>query len=94
MSSVAQRGTMRALAISTRGASGWVGKMPTGFPDWIKRVSSRPKVRRAETIRSKAPQFRAAFPRPPYTMRWSGSRATSGSRLFMRRRRAASWGQP
>ena len=32
------------MASSTRGASAWVGKMPTGLPDWISRVSSSPRL--------------------------------------------------
>ena len=36
----------------------------------------------------------AAFPRPPYTIKCSGSSATSGSRLLRRQRSAASWSHP
>src|SRR2546425_4912688 len=39
-SHVAQRPTRLALAISTRGASGWVANTPTGFPDCTSSVSS------------------------------------------------------
>jgi hypothetical protein len=37
-SQVAQCGTRLELAISTRGASSWVRKTPTGLPDWINRL--------------------------------------------------------
>src|SRR2546427_7163082 len=39
-------------------------------------------------------QSRTAFPVPPYTTRSWGRSATSGSRLFMSIRSAASWIQP
>src|SRR5262249_8188098 len=45
-------------------------------------------------IPSKASQLRAARPDPPYTMSSSGCSATSGSRLFISIRIAASCGQP
>src|SRR5436853_473004 len=93
-SHVAQSGTSRELAISTRGAMGWVSNTPTGLPDWTRSVSSAPRSRREATMASKASQLRAAFPLPPYTTRSSGRSATSGSRLFMRQRRIASWAQP
>jgi len=40
-----------ALLIRTRGAYGWVRKMPTGFPDWTRSVSSFSRVFRLSTIR-------------------------------------------
>ena len=40
VSQVAQRGTSKLLAINTRGAYSCVRKMPTGFPDWTRSVSS------------------------------------------------------
>src|SRR5215212_1620665 len=45
-------------------------------------------------IASNAGQLRAARPEPPYTIRSSGRSATSGSRLFISIRSAASCGQP
>src|SRR4029077_18933466 len=57
-------------------------------------VSSSASRRSSRTMASKASQDRAAAPVPPYTMRWSGSSATSGSRLFISIRGAASCGQP
>src|SRR5262249_50753820 len=77
----------------TRGASACVLKMPTGFPDWTSRVSSLPSDSRQPTIASKHSQFRAALPMPPYTTSSPGRSATSGSRLFMSIRSAASWSQ-
>ena len=49
----------------TRGACACVRKMPTGFPDWTRRVSSASSARSAATIASKASHERAAFPVPP-----------------------------
>src|ERR1700736_4283993 len=46
-SQVAQRGTSRLFASSTRGAYSWVRKMPTAFPDWTSNVSSSLSRRRA-----------------------------------------------
>ena len=46
------------------------------------------------TMASNAGQLRAALPEPPYTTRSSGRSATSGSRLFISIRSAASCGQP
>ena len=60
-----QCGTRCAFAIRTRGASPWVVKTATGFPLWIRRVSSSPRALRAATIAWNAGQFRAAFPVPP-----------------------------
>jgi hypothetical protein len=53
------------LAISTRGASAWVLKTPTGLPDWTSNVSSASSRRSVSTMRSKACQSRAARPMPP-----------------------------
>jgi hypothetical protein len=80
--------------MSTRGAHSWVRSTPTGLPDWTSRVSSDSRSCRVRTIASKAPQLRAARPEPPYTMSWSGCSATSGSRLFISIRMAASCGHP
>ena len=80
--------------MSTRGASGWVRNTPTGFPDWTSSVSSSARSRRMRRVASNASQERAALPVPPYTTRASGASATSGSRLFMSMRRAASWVHP
>src|SRR5215831_14382716 len=93
-SQVAHCGTRLELAISTRGAHSWVRKTPTGLPDWTSRVSSPSRSRSDATIASKASQLRAARPDPPYTMSSSGCSATSGSRLFISIRMAASCGQP
>src|SRR5690606_8019562 len=46
------------------------------------------------TILSKSSHDLAALPLPPYTMSSSGFSATSGSRLFISIRLAASWIQP
>src|SRR5438445_12210623 len=93
-SHVAQRPTRFELAMSTRGASGWVVNTPTGFPDCTSSVSSSPSVVRVRQIASNEAQSLAAFPVPPYTTRSCGRSATSGSRLFMSMRSAASWTQP
>jgi hypothetical protein len=53
------------LASSTRGASAWVLKTPTGLPDWIKSVSSSLSRRSVATMASKHSQLRAALPLPP-----------------------------
>ena len=71
-----------------------VRKTPTGLPDWTSSVSSFSSRWSSATIASKASQERAARPVPPYTTRLSGSSATSGSRLFMSIRRAASCCHP
>ena len=78
--------------MSTRGAHSWVRITPTGLPDWTSSVSSSRKSCSDATIASKAAQLRAARPEPPYTMSWSGCSATSGSRLFISIRMAASCG--
>src|SRR5438270_13133149 len=78
----------------TRGAHSCVRKMPTGLPLWTSRVSSCARLRSERTIASKASQLRAARPVPPYTTRSSGRSATSGSRLFISIRSAASCCQP
>src|SRR5256712_6231511 len=91
---VAQRPTRFALAMSTRGASGWVRNTPTGLPDWTRRVSSSSNAPRVRHTASKQAQSRTAFPVPPYTTSSWGRSATSGSRLFMSIRSAASWIQP
>src|SRR5439155_4681964 len=93
-SQVAHAGTSIALLISTRGAHSCVRKIPTGFPDWMRSVSSDSKACRLRTIASKHAQLRAALPVPPYTMRSSGFSATSGSKLFISIRSAASCSQP
>jgi hypothetical protein len=72
----------------------WVRKTATGFPDWTSIVSSSARSRRVRTIASNASQERAARPVPPYTTRSSGRSATSGSRLFISIRSAASCCQP
>src|SRR4051794_6882321 len=86
----AHSGTRLELAIRTRGAHGWVVNTPTGLPDWISSVSSSASVVSAAQIASKASHERAARPVPPYTTRSSGRSATSGSRLFISMRNAAS----
>jgi hypothetical protein len=53
------------LAISTRGASACVRKMPTGLPDCTSSVWSASSLRSAAAIRSKLSQSRAARPMPP-----------------------------
>ncbi len=78
----------------TRGAVVCVRNTPTGLPLWMSSVSSFSSLRSAATIASNASQLRAAFPVPPYTTRSSGRSATSGSRLFISMRRAASCCQP
>jgi hypothetical protein len=83
-----------ALAISTRGAFSCVVKTPTGLPDCTKSVSSFSRRLSVATMASKHSQLRAAFPVPPYTMSWSGRSATSGSRLFISIRSAASCCHP
>src|SRR5438309_2120637 len=49
-SQVAQRGTSRLFAISTRGAYSWVRKVPTAFPDCTNNVSSSLTLRGAERL--------------------------------------------
>src|SRR6266516_1815969 len=93
-SQVAHCGTSSELAMRTRGAHGCVLTTPTGFPDWTSSVSSSSSSRSVATIASNAAQLRAARPEPPYTISSSGCSATSGSRLFMSIRMAASCGQP
>src|SRR5690606_33462608 len=78
----------------TRGAYGCVRNTATGFPDWTSIVSSSSSSRSVRTIASNASQLRAARPVPPYTTRSSGRSATSGSRLFISIRSAASCVQP
>src|SRR5213596_1318421 len=68
--------------------------MPTGLPDCTSSVSSCSSDWSARTIASNASQLRAALPDPPYTTRSSGRSATSGSRLFISIRSAASCGHP
>jgi len=74
----------------TRGAKAWVRKIPTGFPDWMRRVFVVLQVLQAFDDLQVAIPIPAAFPAPPYTMSSSGFSATSRSRLFMSIRRAAS----
>src|SRR5437773_7997242 len=93
-SHVAQRPTRFAFAINTRGASAWVVNTPTGFPDCTSNVSSSSSVSNVRHTASNDAQSRTALPVPPYTTRSCGRSATSGSRLFMSIRRAASWIQP
>src|SRR5258705_9821652 len=93
-SHVAHRPTRFALAIKTRGADACVRNTPTGLPLCTRSVSSFSRVVRLATIASKARQFRAALPVPPYTTRSSQRSATSGSRLFISIRSAASCGHP
>src|SRR3989442_4184065 len=93
-SHVAKRPTRLAFAISTRGASACVVNTPTGLPDCTSSVSSSSSTRSVRQIASNEAQFRAALPVPPYTTRSSGRSATSGSRLFINIRRAASWTHP
>ena len=57
-------------------------------------VSSSASVRSVRTRASNASHERAARPVPPYTTSSSGRSATSGSRLFISIRSAASWPQP
>src|ERR1035437_9223372 len=94
VSQLAHLPTRFELAIRTRGAHSCVRKTPTGLPDWTSSVSSFSRTRSSRTMASKASQERAARPVPPYTTRSSGRSATSGSRLFISIRRAASWAQP
>src|SRR6185436_4878894 len=82
------------FAIKTRGASRCVRTIPTGLPDCTRSVSSSSSSLSALTMASNAAQLRAAFPMPPYTTRSSGRSATSGSRLFMSMRSAASCTHP
>jgi hypothetical protein len=91
---VAQRGTRLLLAISTRGAWRCVRKTATGLPDCTSSVSSSSSERRESTMASNASQLRAARPVPPYTTSSSGRSATSGSRLLISIRSAASCCQP
>src|SRR5260370_7740077 len=93
-SHVAHSGTSIELAMSTRGAHSCVSKTPTGLPDWTSSVSSPFRRRSSRTMASNASHDRAARPVPPYTTRSSGRSATSGSRLFISIRIAASCGQP
>src|SRR4030095_4708968 len=60
----------------------------------ISNVSSFSSCCSERTIASNASQLRAALPAPPYTINSSGFSATSGSRLFIKQRSAASWCQP
>ena len=39
-----------AVEMRTRGASGWVGRTATGFPDWTISVSSGPRRSSAATM--------------------------------------------
>src|SRR5450756_636749 len=94
VSQLAHLPTRFELAIRTRGAHSCVRKTPTGLPDWTSSVSSFSRARSSRTMASKASQERAARPVPPYTTRSSGRSATSGSRLFISIRSAASWAQP
>src|ERR1035437_2874938 len=94
VSQLAHLPTRFELAIRTRGAHSCVRKTPTGLPDWTSSVSSFSKRRNSRTMASKASQERAARPVPPYTTRSSGRSATSGSRLFISIRSAASRAQP
>src|SRR5688572_11099338 len=91
---VAHLPTRLLFASRTRGADAWVLNTPTGFPLCISSVSSFSSLRSVLTMASKDSQLRAAFPVPPYTTRSSGRSATSGSRLFMSMRRAASCCHP
>ncbi len=80
---------------NTRGAQRCVRKTPTGLPDWTRSVSS--SLERAERPRrSRRRPASCARPGPSRRRRSrsSGRSATSGSRLFMSIRRAASCGQP
>src|SRR5579864_865657 len=86
--------TRFALAINTRGASSCVRNTPTGLPDCTSSVSSLPSASSSRTMAWNEGQSRAALPEPPYTTRSSGRSATSGSRLFMSMRSAASCFQP
>jgi hypothetical protein len=94
LSHVAQRPTRLLFAMSTRGALRCVRNTPTGLPLCTNSVSSSPRSRSSRTIASNASQLRAAFPVPPYTTRSSGRSATSGSRLFISMRIAASCCHP
>ena len=63
---MAQAGTSIEFEISTRGASAWVRKTPTGLPDCTSSVSSfSERAQRSATIASKHSQLRAALPMPP-----------------------------
>jgi hypothetical protein len=92
VSQSAHFGTSIAFEIRTLGAISWVRKTPTGFPDCTRSVSSSPRSFSERTIAWNASQDLAARPVPPYTTRSSGRSATSGSRLFMSMRIAASCG--
>ncbi len=89
-SQFAHFGTRFELAMRTRGAHSCVLNTATGLPLCTRSVSSISISFRVFTIASKDSQFLAALPVPPYTMRCAGSFATSGSRLFMSKRRGAS----
>ena len=70
------------LAMSTRGASLWVRKMPTGLRMHEKRFVI---LKRAQAGHDPVVglQLRAALPMPQYTTSSSGRSATPGSRLFI-----------
>ncbi len=70
------------------------GRRPPGRPDCTSSVSSSASRFSVATMRWKSSQVRAALPVPPYTTRFAGSSATSGSRLFSSIRSAASWSHP
>src|SRR5579872_4541094 len=91
---LAQAGTSMALEMRTRGAAACVLKTATGLPDCTSSVSSSLSRRKVRTIASNASHERAARPLPPYTTRSCGRSATSGSRLFMSMRMAASCPHP
>ena len=56
---------MSALAMSTRGAPGWVRNTPTGLPDCTSSVSSPSRSFSEATMASNDAQLRAARPDPP-----------------------------
>ena len=64
-SQVAHSGTSSELAISTRGANGWVGKTATGLPDCTSRVSSAARSTSVALMAARLAGSRAALPRPP-----------------------------
>ena len=51
--------------MSTRGASSWVRKTPTGLPDWMSSDSSGFSRRSVARMASRLSQLRAALPMPP-----------------------------
>src|ERR1041385_8028772 len=62
---------MLEFAISTRGASLCVRKMPTGLPDCTHKVSSASSARSDETMRSKLSQSRVLIANSNIVPHWA-----------------------